>query len=100
MYFIRNIRWIDLIPRERLSSSPTEGKMMKGQKGYVLAQKFSLQGFSLSRLWHRVWRWHQLNNERAMLASLSDDALKDLGLSRADVEHEAVRRFWDDPLQK
>jgi uncharacterized protein YjiS (DUF1127 family) len=35
-----------------------------------------------------------------MLASLSDDALKDIGLSRGDVEQDRRRHFWQDPLQK
>ena len=38
--------------------------------------------------------------ERAQLAQLNDAALKDLGLSRADVLQEAERPFWDDPLRK
>jgi uncharacterized protein YjiS (DUF1127 family) len=35
-----------------------------------------------------------------MLAGMSDEALKDIGLSRADVERETVRPFWDDPMHK
>ncbi len=72
--------------------------MMKGQKGYLLVQSF--HGFSLAALWHKVARWYVLGHERRMLAGLNDDALKDIGLSRADVEHERARPFWDDPLQK
>ncbi|MCO7571109.1 DUF1127 domain-containing protein [Pseudomonas chlororaphis] len=74
--------------------------MMKGQKGYVLVHKLSFQALSLSGLWRRVMRWHELGRERRMLAGLSDAALKDLGLTRADVEHERVRPFWDDPMHK
>lgn len=74
--------------------------MMKGQKGFVLVEKFSFHGFSLRHLMEKIARWYQLNRERALLASLSDEALKDMGLSRADVEHETVRPFWDDPMHK
>lgn len=74
--------------------------MMKGQKGYVLVEKFSFHGFPLRHLMEKIARWHQLNRERALLASMSDEALKDMGLSRADVEHETVRPFWDDPMHK
>jgi uncharacterized protein YjiS (DUF1127 family) len=35
-----------------------------------------------------------------MLASLSDEALKDIGMSRADVEFESVKPFWNDPMHK
>lgn len=81
MFGIRNIRWIDLIPGQTLASSPLEGKMMKGQKGFVLVHKTPFQGLSLSVLWHKVARWYTLGHERRMLASLSDEALKDLGLT-------------------
>ena len=35
---------------------------------------------------------HQLRQERKQLMRMSDDALKDLGISRADAEAEARRR--------
>lgn len=41
-------------------------------------------------------RWH----ERQLLANLSDDALKDIGLNRADVEQERRLHVWQDPLRK
>lgn len=52
------------------------------------------------RVWQRVQRWRALQRERAALYGLSDAALKDLGLSRYDVDKEAQRPFWDDPLRK
>lgn len=42
-------------------------------------------------------RWKTLHDERRQLAALSDAMLKDIGLSRAYVEREASRPFWDDP---
>ncbi|MBT2374763.1 DUF1127 domain-containing protein [Pseudomonas fluorescens] len=95
MYCIRNIRWIDHRPRHRLQSSPLEGEMMKGQKGYVLMVKQPFRG-----LFQRMARWQMLRRERVELAGMSDDALKDIGLSRADVELESHRHFWEDPLRK
>ena len=68
---------------------------MKGQKGFVLITKRPF-----SRLLQVVLRWQVLRHERLMLASMSDDALKDIGLSRADVEQESHRHFWEDPLRK
>ena len=35
-----------------------------------------------------------LNRERSVLRSLDDAMLKDIGLSRADVEAEASKPFW------
>mgnify|MGYP001952235422 FL=1 len=59
---------------------------MKAQKGYLLVHKLPIQALSLRALWRQVVRWHELAQERRMLAGLSDSALHDLGLSRADVE--------------
>ena len=42
----------------------------------------------------RISRWYQLSRERANLRQISDAALKDLGLSRADIEIESHRAFW------
>jgi uncharacterized protein YjiS (DUF1127 family) len=76
---------------------------MKGQKGYVLVLKtLSHDSFverSMASLKAHVLRWRQLHHERQLLASLSDDALKDIGLSRADIQQEAERPFWDDPMK-
>ncbi|WP_248752321.1 DUF1127 domain-containing protein [Pseudomonas sp. MWU15-20650] len=68
---------------------------MKGQKGYVLMAKWPFSG-----LFHTLARWQALRQERQLLATLSDDALKDIGLNRADVEQERHRHFWQDPLRK
>jgi uncharacterized protein YjiS (DUF1127 family) len=38
--------------------------------------------------------------ERRALMALSDDALKDIGLSRADAYHEGTRSFWDLPSDR
>lgn len=74
--------------------------MMKGQKGYVLVMRVPFHGVSIQGLWRRVQRWRQLAWERHQLAAMSDDMLKDIGMSRADVSRETERPFWDDPLQK
>ncbi|MBM9489491.1 DUF1127 domain-containing protein [Pseudomonas sp. ICBG1301] len=95
MYCIRNIRWIDHSAWHTLSSSPQEGEKMKGQTGFVLMAKRPFSG-----LLHALARWQTLYQERQMLASLSDDALKDIGLNRADVEQERHLHFWQDPLRK
>ncbi|KRP70334.1 DUF1127 domain-containing protein [Pseudomonas paralactis] len=68
---------------------------MKGQKGSVLLNKGAFAG-----LFHRLARWQLLHQERNLLATLSDDALKDIGLNRADIEQESHRHFWEDPLRK
>ncbi|MGE8499661.1 MAG: DUF1127 domain-containing protein [Pseudomonas sp.] len=76
---------------------------MKGQKGYAIAGAMPHQVVSLAApfrvIWRQLMRWQQLMKERRQLASLSDGALKDIGLSRADVLQESERSFWDDPLR-
>ncbi|QZC93932.1 DUF1127 domain-containing protein [Pseudomonas sp. ERGC3:05] len=95
MYCIKNIRWIDHKAGHTLSSSPLEGEKMKGQKGFVLMTKRTFFG-----LFQVVARWQALHHERQVLANLSDDALKDIGLNRGDVEQDRHLHFWQDPLRK
>nr|WP_298141867.1 DUF1127 domain-containing protein [uncultured Pseudomonas sp.] len=76
---------------------------MKGQKGYAIASALprQLDPTAYARaLWLHLKRWNQLARERQQLATLSDGALKDIGLSRADILQETERSFWDDPLVK
>ena len=76
--------------------------MMKGQKGFVLAGQpvaVSLSTGFWTRLKSHVSRWMELHRQRRLLAQLSDEALHDLGLTRADVYSETERPFWDDPLK-
>ncbi|MCY1517043.1 hypothetical protein D9M68_517100 [compost metagenome] len=76
---------------------------MKGQKGYAVAgalpRHVSL-GALAKAIWRQLKRWHQLAEQRRRLASLNEAALKDIGLSRADVLQEVERPFWDDPLKR
>ncbi|MCW2270380.1 hypothetical protein D3C77_112990 [compost metagenome] len=76
---------------------------MKGQKMLILMYPQSRQGW-FTPLVHGVvqqlGRWRQLHRQRMELARLSDAALQDIGMSRADVLQEVERPFWDDPLKK
>jgi uncharacterized protein YjiS (DUF1127 family) len=71
---------------------------MKGQHEYPVVEKHSIH--LVSDLLHKFSRWYELHKEREMLASLSDEVLKDIGMSRADVEFESVKPFWNDPMHK
>ncbi|CAG8865319.1 hypothetical protein PS627_01218 [Pseudomonas fluorescens] len=62
---------------------------------------FKMKGnSSLSVYLKRPARWVELYRQRRQLASLSDAALADLGLSRADTLQEVERPFWDDPFSR
>jgi uncharacterized protein YjiS (DUF1127 family) len=52
------------------------------------------EGGALAGLLALVRRWRRARRDRRELASLSDHMLRDIGLSRADVEREALRPFW------
>ncbi|MBV6825573.1 DUF1127 domain-containing protein [Pseudomonas sp. PD9R] len=71
---------------------------MKGQHEYPAVEKHSIH--LVSDLLHKFSRWYELHRERELLASLSDEALKDIGMSRADVENESIKPFWNDPMHK
>ena len=42
----------------------------------------------------RLLDWIELSRQRRHLLELSDALLKDIGLTRADVEGEAAKPFW------
>ncbi len=42
----------------------------------------------------RLLNWHERARQRRELQGLSDQMLRDIGLSRADVEAEASKPFW------
>jgi uncharacterized protein YjiS (DUF1127 family) len=51
-----------------------------------------------------LFRWltvaFAVARERRALMALSDDTLKDVGLSRADAYREGTRPFWDLPVDR
>jgi uncharacterized protein YjiS (DUF1127 family) len=48
----------------------------------------------LDRLIETPIAWLERIRERRQLAGLSDDMLKDIGVSRADIEHVVEKPFW------
>jgi len=64
--------------------------------GLPEAGKLSITGL-LAGAYGRLRRWRALASQRQQLAQLSDEMLKDIGLSRVDALREAKRPFWDDP---
>ncbi|WP_447592295.1 DUF1127 domain-containing protein [Aquipseudomonas campi] len=73
---------------------------MKGSTGYAGVGAGTERGLQpVVVLWRQLRRWWQLAEQRRRLAALDERALKDIGLSRADVEQESRRPFWDDPCK-
>lgn len=78
---------------------------MKGQNAFlqrVHSPSFNLQSLPVvaRSAWAQLVRWQTLYHQRQQLAALSDEMLKDIGRSRADIDAEVSRPFWDDPLTR
>ncbi len=78
---------------------------MKNSHCYELEQPLSFAHEAPVGFWRSLLRaptvmvntillWQERAIQRAQLASLDDRALRDVGLSRADVEHESSLPFW------
>jgi uncharacterized protein YjiS (DUF1127 family) len=49
---------------------------------------------AIARAFDQVFTWHQRVRDRQALDQLDAHMLHDIGLSRADVEHEVSKSFW------
>ena len=50
---------------------------------------------TLQRTWSKAKEWRQIAQQRRELRGLSDEILKDIGISSSDADFEANRHFWD-----
>ena len=52
--------------------------------------------FSLAnKMLTKILFWREVHLERSQLSKMSDDLLKDIGVSKVEADHEASRPFWD-----
>lgn len=49
---------------------------------------------ALAALAEALSDWHERAEQRRTLARLDDRLLRDMGLTRSDVEHEVSKPFW------
>jgi uncharacterized protein YjiS (DUF1127 family) len=49
---------------------------------------------ALRRLPHIIWQWFMRKESRRELEMLSDHQLRDIGLTRNDVDRELTKSFW------
>jgi len=61
---------------------------------YLRPQRFSLSRQAVDSFVRQVIFWIERSRQRAALAELDDERLRDLGLCRRDVARECARRFW------
>ncbi|GAB5468173.1 MAG: DUF1127 domain-containing protein [Rhodospirillales bacterium] len=71
----------------QLQQSASGGLQVFGGKGLGGATIFGL-------LVTGLLRWQDRANERHHLAQMQDHQLRDIGLSRADIDQEARKPFW------
>lgn len=79
-------------------ASQTVSKSSLPAGGHLLAGAFEAVvnpvDAGITRLFDRLLTWHQRVRDRQALDQLDAHMLHDIGLSRADVEHEVSKPFW------
>ncbi|HEV8392021.1 MAG TPA: DUF1127 domain-containing protein [Dongiaceae bacterium] len=61
---------------------------------FVRPSRAKADGGLVTRLFDQVFSWLDHARQRRHLGQLDDRLLRDIGLSRAEVEQEISRRFW------
>ena len=72
------------------SSLPAGGHLLAG----ALEAVVNPVDAGITRLFDQLFTWHQRVRDRQALDQLDAHMLHDIGLSRADVDHEASKSFW------
>lgn len=72
------------------SSLPAGGHLLAG----ALEAVVNPVDAGITRLFDHLFTWHQRVRDRQALDQLDAHMLYDIGLSRADVEHEVSKPFW------
>ncbi len=79
-------------------ASETVSKSSLPAGGRLLAGAFEADAnpvdAGITRLFDHLFTWHQRVRDRQALDRLDAHMLHDIGLSRADVEHEVSKPFW------
>jgi len=65
------------------------------QVGWSVRRAFEPALRGADRCLATVLDWYDVEQQRRSLRGMSDEMLKDIGVSRADAMREAGRRFWD-----
>jgi uncharacterized protein YjiS (DUF1127 family) len=75
-------------------TSPERASVSSRSRAYDISQSHAAKSSVTAIL---EWIEHKLEKRRSRraLLEMSDDQLKDIGLSRSDAHGEALRPFWD-----
>jgi uncharacterized protein YjiS (DUF1127 family) len=71
-------------------SSPLAGNRRRGNRRWVASALLLPVGSAVLLLLN----WQARARERRCLQQMDDHALRDVGLSRADIERESSKHFW------
>jgi uncharacterized protein YjiS (DUF1127 family) len=66
----------------------------KSRSYFVRPTRTKADGGLVTRLFDQLFTWLDRARQRRHLGALDDRLLRDIGLSRSDVEHEVSRPFW------
>jgi uncharacterized protein YjiS (DUF1127 family) len=55
---------------------------------------FRTDRFNWNQVARRIGEWQRRSRSRHELEGLSDAALRDIGITRCDAQHEAQKPFW------
>lgn len=61
---------------------------------FVRPTRVKTDGGLATRLFDQLFAWLERSRQRRHLGELDDRLLRDIGLSRAEVEHEIALPFW------
>jgi uncharacterized protein YjiS (DUF1127 family) len=61
---------------------------------YFVRPARKTSGGIVTRLFDQLLSWHDRARQRRHLGELDDRLLRDIGVSRADIDHEMSRPFW------
>lgn len=76
-----------------MGTMQTLGSGQKSHVGPVDGSPFAF--LSLSRIFARLARITERRRQRRDLLDLTDEQLRDIGVTPAQARHEAARPFWD-----
>ena len=73
-------------------SGPFEGLAVWASQGILRGARAADKAVGTVLTW--IFTWQQRARDRHAMSSLSDAALRDIGVSRADLEQECRKPFW------
>ena len=84
---------VECIDTITVQPGPLEAAAARISAGLVHAARLTDRG--LIRLFDLMFEWRARAAERDLMRSLDDRMLRDVGLTRVDIERELSKPYWD-----